>query len=66
MTRWTNLFFPTYCGTLRYLFYCIYDVEIKLHKREQQMLTACFERCTSMSAAVDVGRPVLDMLLPSR
>ena len=43
MTRWTNLLMTTCCDTLRYLNYSLYNCEIKLPKREQQMLNACFE-----------------------
>ena len=38
VTRWTNLLMTTCCDTLRYLNYSLYNFEIKLPKREQQML----------------------------
>ena len=43
VTRWTNLLMTTCCDTFRYLNYSLYNFEIKLPKREQQMLNACFE-----------------------
>ena len=43
VTRWTNLLMTTCFDTLRYLSYSLYNFEIKLPKREQQMLNACFE-----------------------
>ena len=43
VTRWTNLLMTTCCDTLLYLNYSLYNFEINLPKREQQMLNACFE-----------------------
>ena len=43
VTRWTNLLMTTCCDTFRYLNYSLYNFEIKLPKREQQLLNACFE-----------------------
>ena len=38
-----DLLMTTCFDTLRYLSYSLYNFEIKLPKREQQMLNACFE-----------------------
>ena len=38
-----NLLMTTCFDTLRYLSYSLYNFEVKIPKREQQMLNACFE-----------------------